>query len=51
MSHSIHRVKRFEIVGPYTLALLFEDGTHQQIDFRPILHGVLLGPLEDLEHL
>ena len=27
MTHDIHRVERFEIVGPYTLALGFEDGT------------------------
>jgi hypothetical protein len=25
--HPIHRVSRFEIVGPYTLAVAFEDGT------------------------
>ncbi len=47
MTHAIHRVERFEIVGPYTLALRFEDGTEQRIDFRPILEGELLGPLQD----
>ena len=24
------------------------DGTRQRIDFRPVLHGALLGPLRDL---
>jgi hypothetical protein len=48
MSHLIHRVTRFEIIGPYTLAVAFADGTEQQIDFKPVLHGPLFGPLEDL---
>jgi hypothetical protein len=48
MTHAIHRIERFEIVGPYTLALSFEDGTEQRIDFRPILEGELFGPLQNL---
>jgi hypothetical protein len=47
MSHAIHRVEQFEIVGPYTLALRFEDGTEQRIDFRPVLEGELFGPLQN----
>jgi len=47
MSHAIHRVENFEIVGPYTLALRFEDGTRQCIDFRPVLEGKLFSPLQD----
>lgn len=45
MSHPIHRVERFDIVGPYTLSVSFADGTTQEIDFRPVLHGALFGPL------
>ena len=45
MRHPIHRVTRFSIVGPYTLSVAFADGTEQRIDFEPILHGVLFGPL------
>jgi hypothetical protein len=48
MSHAIHRVIRFEIVGPYVLNVAFEDGTDQRIDFRAVLKGVLFGPLHDL---
>ena len=48
MTHPIHRVARFEIVGPYTLAVHFADDTEQRIDFRPVLFGVLFGPLQDL---
>ncbi len=47
MSHSIHRVTGFRIVGPYALAVTFADGTEQRIDFRPVLQGVLFGPLQD----
>lgn len=49
MRHSIHRVERFEIVGPYTLMLQFTDGSRQQIDFRPVLEGEMFGPLQDLQ--
>jgi hypothetical protein len=48
MSHPIHRVTGFQIVGPYTLAVSFEDGVEQRIDFRPVLQGGLFGPLQDL---
>ena len=49
MNHAIYRVERFEIVGPYTLALRFDDGTEQRIDFRPVLEGGVFAPLQDLE--
>ena len=48
MSHPIHRVTRFSIVGLYTLTVAFADGTEQRIDFKPVLHGPLYGPLHDL---
>jgi hypothetical protein len=48
MSHPIHRVTSFSIVGPYALSVAFGDGTDQRIDFEPVLHGVLFGPLRDL---
>ena len=48
MSHPIHRATRFSIIGPYTLTVAFADGTEQRIDFRPVLHGQLFGPLQDL---
>jgi len=48
MTHPIYRVAHFDIIGPYTLAVAFGDGTEQRIDFRPVLNGVLFGPLRDL---
>jgi hypothetical protein len=47
MSHPIHRVTGFQVVGAYTLAVAFADGVERRIDFRPVLHGVLFGPLQD----
>lgn len=48
MTHPIHRVTRFIVVAPYTLSVTFSDGTEQRINFKPVLHGQLFGPLRDL---
>lgn len=47
MVHPIHRVTSFELVGPYTLEVSFDDGVRQTIDFLPVLRGELYGPLQD----
>lgn len=49
MSHPLYDVTEFEIVGPYTLRVRFDDDTEQVIDFEPVLHGELLGPLRNLD--
>jgi len=46
--HPIHKVKAFEIEGPYRLRIEFDDGLVRTIDFRPVLEGELYGPLRDL---
>ena len=48
MNHPLYRVARFDIIGPYTLSVSFSDGTEQRIDFRPVLNGMLFGPLREL---
>ena len=48
MPHLIARVTGFEVTGPHQIAVRFSDGTRQHIDFRPVLHGPLFGPLQDL---
>ncbi len=48
MHHAIHRVTSFATVAPHTLRVVFSDGTDQRIDFEPVLHGPLFGPLRDL---
>ena len=47
MNHPIHQVTAFQIVGPYSLHLRFEDGLERTIDFSPMLAGELFGPLRD----
>ena len=47
MSHEICRVGSFEKVAPLTLKVVFDDGTSQVIDFRPVLKGEMYGPLKD----
>ena len=37
-----------EIVDDYVLRVSFSDGLQRVIDFEPILHGPLFGPLRDL---
>ena len=49
MKHAIYRVESFQIAGPYTLTVSFDDQTEQIIDFEPILGGELFGPLRNLE--
>lgn len=49
MSHPLVDVVDFEIVGDYTLRVVFDDGSQQVIDFRPVLYGEVFGPLRDLE--
>lgn len=49
MNHAIHRIERFDIVGPYTLRVDFADGARQEIDFRPVLERQVLGALQDVE--
>jgi hypothetical protein len=46
MSH-LHRVTAFEIAGPYTIRVRFEDELERAIDFKPVLAGELFGPLRD----
>ena len=48
MNHAIHRVRSFEIAGPYTLRVQFDDATEQTINFIDVLAGELYGPLRDL---
>jgi hypothetical protein len=48
MVHAIYRVSAFSILGAYKVSVAFTDGTEQRIDFEPVLHGALFGPLRDV---
>ncbi len=47
MHHPIYRIIDFEIVGPYTLRIHFDDGVTQTVNLEPVLVGELYGPLRD----
>jgi hypothetical protein len=47
MNHAIYRVVGFEILGPSTLRVKFDDGIEREIDFEPVLAGGIFGPLRD----
>ena len=49
MLHPIYRVTSFNIVGPYTLRVVFDDLSEQTINFQPILAGELYRPLRDIK--
>lgn len=44
---NMHRVTAFEPAGDYTIRVTFEDGVERSINFEPILHGPIFGPLRD----
>lgn len=48
MESILHSVINFKVIGPYRLRVFFEDDTHQDIDFRPVLAGRIFSPLKDL---
>jgi hypothetical protein len=48
MKHAIYKVISFNIAGPYTLTIRFDDGISRTIDFQPVLAGPLYGTLIDL---
>ena len=47
MTHLLCRVREFQIVGAYTVRVVFDDATVQTIDLGPVLRGELYGPLRD----
>jgi len=48
MKHLLVKVIDFEIIGPYTLLISFDDGSEQTVNFESVLHGHYYGPLRDL---
>lgn len=48
MQHRFYKVESFEIVEPYVLDVRFDDGRSVRINFEPVLHGELYGPLRNI---
>lgn len=47
MNHEIHTITSVQVVGPWTLRIVFGDGIERVIDFGPVLVGELYGSLRD----
>lgn len=47
MKHRIHKIVHAKVVGPWTLHVVFGDGSDRIIDLGPVLAGELYGPLRD----
>lgn len=45
MNHHLVNIESFEIIGPFSLQIVFSDRKVQQIDFLPVLRGEIYGPL------
>ena len=48
MHHRLYRVTDLRLLENYTIQVQFDDGATQVIDFEPVLHGEMWGPLRDL---
>jgi hypothetical protein len=47
MSKTVVRITAVELVGPYSLALRFNDGASRRVDLLPELAGPIFEPLCD----
>jgi hypothetical protein len=47
VDHSICRVTGVEVVAPFTLEIVFDDGTVKRVNFKNALYGEMYGPLRD----
>ena len=49
MNHETHEVLTLLHIAPHTPRIELDDGIERTIDFGPVLHGSLLGPLRNPE--
>ena len=50
IAHPIYRVLAYEVLGPYTLRVQFDDQSWQTIDFEPILREPCMGHFRILNY-
>ena len=48
MKHLLIKVTDVEIIAPYTLHIVFDDGAQRTINFEPALDGYYYEPLRDV---
>lgn len=47
MAHKLYRVVDYRLLADYTVWVKFNDGAERIINFEPILHGEVFGPLRE----
>jgi hypothetical protein len=45
--HELFDIVEAEVLGPYRIRVVFDDGLERVVDLEPILHGRVFGPLRD----
>lgn len=43
----MHKVESVKVVAPHTLEVVFDDRVTRRINFLPVLHGDMYGPLRE----
>jgi hypothetical protein len=49
MTHLLINITGFEIVAPYTLRIIFDDGVERIVNFADVLCGYYYGPLREVD--
>jgi hypothetical protein len=45
--HELYDIVEAEVLGPYRIRVVFDDGLAREVDLEPILYGEMFGPLRD----
>lgn len=45
--HELYDIVEAEVLGPYRIRVVFDDGVERVVDLEPILYGEMFGPLRD----
>lgn len=45
--HELYDIVEAEVLGPYRIRVVFDDGFAREVDLEPILYGQRFGPLRD----
>lgn len=46
-THEMYDIVEAEVLGPYRIRVVFDDGLEWVVDLEPILYGGMFGPLRD----
>lgn len=47
--HELYDIVEAEVLGPYRIRVVFDDGLERVVDLEPVLYGEMFEPLRDPE--